>query len=69
MNKKTTLYVDDDYEPIRMLFKLRAPSLFMGLLLGLGISLVTSRFEEVLSQNIQIAFFLPFILARFILEI
>ncbi len=62
MNKKATLYADDDYESIGTLLKLRAPSLFIGLLLGVGISLVTSRFEEVLSQNIQVAFFLPFII-------
>ncbi len=61
MNKKAILYADDDYESIGTLLRLRAPSLFIGLLLGVGISLVVSRFEEVLSQNIQVAFFLPFI--------
>jgi len=61
MKKKATLYADDDYESVGTLLRLRAPSLFIGLLLGVGISIVTSRFEEVLSQNIQVAFFLPFI--------
>ena len=54
-------YADDDYESIGTLFKLRAPTLVVGLILGIGISFITSTFEEVLAQNIQIAFFLPFI--------
>lgn len=60
MNK--IIYADDDYEPIKTLFKIRAPALFLGLALGFGISFVTSHFEEVLSSNIEIAFFLPFII-------
>lgn len=54
-------YADDDYESIGTLLKLRAPTLMIGLILGIGISFITSSFEEVLSQNIQIAFFMPFI--------
>lgn len=54
-------YADDDYESVGTLFKLRAPALILGLLLGIGISFVTSNFEEVLSKNIQLAFFLPFV--------
>jgi magnesium transporter len=61
MNKKQTQYADDDYESIRTLFKLRAPALIIGLLLGFCISLVASNFEEVLAKNIHVAFFLPFI--------
>lgn len=60
-HKKTIQYADDDYESIGTLLKLRAPALITGLLLGIGISFVTSRFEEVLMRNIQIAYFLPFI--------
>lgn len=56
------IYADDDYEPVKTLFKLRAPALFLGLVLGFGVSFVTSHFEEVLSSNIEIAFFLPFII-------
>ncbi len=59
--KNQTIYVDDDYESIGTLLKLRAPALFIGLLLGIGISFITSSFEEVLSHNIQVAFFLPFV--------
>lgn len=61
MDDKKILYADDDYESIRVLLKLRAPSLILGLILGIGISFITSNFEEVLSRNIQVAFFLPFI--------
>lgn len=60
-NYQTPQYADDDYESVKTLFKLRAPALMLGLLLGVGISFVTSRFEEVLSRNVQVAFFLPFI--------
>src|SRR5574344_2649295 len=59
--KEKIVYVDDNYEPIRTLFKLRLPALIIGLILGIGISFVTSRFEAVLAKNIQVAFFLPFI--------
>ncbi|NCS98134.1 MAG: magnesium transporter, partial [Candidatus Pacebacteria bacterium] len=52
---------DDDYESIKTLFKLRAPALIIGLILGIGISFITSNFEEVLAHNVQVAFFLPFI--------
>lgn len=55
------VYADDDYEPVKTLFKLRAPALFLGLVLGFGISFITSHFEEVLSSNVKIAFFLPFV--------
>lgn len=55
------IYADDDSEPTRMLFRLRAPSLFAGLIMGVVLSFVTSRFEELLTRNVQIAFFLPFI--------
>lgn len=60
-DKETITYADDDYESVGTLMKLRAPALAIGLLLGIGISFATSRFEEVLSQNVQVAFFLPFI--------
>jgi magnesium transporter len=60
MDNKTK-YVDDDYESVKTLFSLRAPALFMGLILGIGISFITSGFEEVLSSNVEVAFFLPFV--------
>lgn len=61
MNKKPILYADDDYESVPTLLKLRIPTLAIGLILGIGISFVASGFEEVLLQNVQVAFFLPFV--------
>lgn len=61
-NRQISQYADDDYESIGTLFKLRAPTLMLGLFLGIGISFVTSRFEDVLSRNIRVAYFLPFII-------
>jgi len=40
---------------------LRTPTLVVGLFLGLILSVVTSRFEEVLSRDVRIAFFVPLI--------
>ncbi|PIR94869.1 hypothetical protein COT95_01835 [Candidatus Falkowbacteria bacterium CG10_big_fil_rev_8_21_14_0_10_37_6] len=60
-NHKKTTYADDDCESTRTLFQLRGPALFAGLLLGIGISFITSSFEEVLASNVQVAFFLPFV--------
>jgi len=60
-NHKKLIYADDDCESVGTLMKLRAPALVLGLILGIGISFVTSSFEEVLSRNIHVAFFLPFI--------
>lgn len=59
--KKRRVYADDDTSSLNKLFKLRIYPLLIGLFLGLGISFVTSRFEEVLSRNIALAFFLPLI--------
>ncbi len=58
---KRIQYVDDDKSSVKLLLKLRTPSLAIGLLLGILLSFVTSRFEELLSQEIRIAFFIPFI--------
>lgn len=59
---KKFLYADDDSESIKILFSLRAPSLILGLLLGISISFITSNFEKVLTENIHVAFFMPFII-------
>lgn len=56
-----TIYADDDTESVSLLLRLRVPPLFLGLFLGLGISLLTSRFEEVLAVDVHVAFFIPFI--------
>ncbi len=60
-HKTPRQYADDDYQSVGTLFRLRAPALILGLILGIGISFVTSSFEEVLSRNVHVAFFLPFI--------
>ena len=60
-HQKPIEYADDDYESVRILFKLRAQALGVGLLLAVGISLITSRFEGVLTQHVQVAYFLPFV--------
>ena len=60
--KKDFTYADDNTEPISTLLKIRLPSLLFGLVLGVVVSFVTSRFEQVLSQNVKVAFFLPFVM-------
>lgn len=60
--KKNIIYADDNTEPISVLLKIRLPALLLGLGLGIVVSFVTSRFEQVLSQNVRVAFFLPFIM-------
>ncbi len=54
-------YADDDVTPLKRLFEMRVTSLFIGLLLGIVLSFVTSRFEEVIAHNIKVAFFIPFV--------
>jgi magnesium transporter len=61
MNKDKIQYADDDHESIGLLLRLRVPSLFIGLGLGVVLSIITSSFEEVISKNVAIAFFIPFI--------
>lgn len=61
MKKDDIEYVDDDVEPVKTLVRLRIPALFLGLILGILLSFVTSRFEEVLSHNVSVAFFIPFV--------
>lgn len=60
-HKPKTLYADDDTESVSLLLRLRLPTLVIGLFLGIGISFLTSRFEEVLTANVHVAFFIPFI--------
>lgn len=61
MKKDKIEYVDDDTESIKTLIRLRIPSLIIGLVLGIILSFVTSRFEEVLAKNVSVAFFIPFV--------
>ncbi len=59
--KEAVKYADDDRYSVRVLALMRIPTLLLGLALGVAMSFVTSRFEEVLSQNVAIAFFIPLI--------
>ncbi len=61
VHNKPIDYADDDTSTVKHLLRLRIPSLAIGLVLGISLSFVTSQFEEVLSQNVQVAFFIPFI--------
>ncbi len=60
-HKKIIKYADDDRYPISTLALMRIPPLVGGLVLGIGLSFATSRFEEVLMKNVQIAFFIPLV--------
>ena len=61
MQQEKIQLADDDHESLRLLVRLRGPALLLGLFLGISISFVTSSFEEVLTKNVHVAFFLPFI--------
>lgn len=61
MASKKIQYVDDDKESVSQLILLRVPALGIGLLLGILLSIVTASFEEVLTKNVAVAYFIPFI--------
>jgi magnesium transporter len=61
MKRKKINYVDDDTESLFLLLRLRLPSLTLGLLLGIFLSVATSQFKDVLAKNIEVAFFIPFV--------
>ncbi len=59
---KKILLVDDANENLSLLFKQRLPWLIVGLLGGTVASFVVSRFEQIIAQNIELAFFIPIIM-------
>lgn len=61
MSWKRIIYADDDTESVKKLVRLRLPSILAGLVLGIVLAVTFSRFEEVLSKDIRIAFFIPFV--------
>lgn len=61
MSWKRIIYADDDTESVKKLVRLRLPSILIGLGLGIVLAVVFSRFEEVLSKDIRVAFFIPFV--------
>ena len=52
---------DDTKEKLTSLIKERIPWLILGLIGGIAVTILVSRFETILSQNIALAFFLPVI--------
>ncbi len=55
------VYADDAKEDLWLLVRMRLPWLVVGLIGGIAVSYFISRFEEALSHNIALAFFLRFI--------
>lgn len=53
--------VDDTKEKLSLLIEERLPWLILGLIGGLIVTLLVSKFESILSSNISLAFFLPVI--------
>lgn len=54
-------FEDDAKEKVTLLIEHRLPWLTLGLVGGVAATFISSRFETLLSQNIQIAFFIPVI--------
>lgn len=54
-------YADDDTNSIPRLIRLRLPSILAGLVLGIALSVLFSKFEQVLEKDIRVAFFVPFV--------
>lgn len=59
--QKEVQLADDEKDEITLLLRLRLPWLVGGLIIGGFITLFISRFEEILSDHIALAFFIPFI--------
>lgn len=59
--EKDPIYADDATEKVSLLLKLRLPWLVVGLLGGIVVSLVVSSFENIISKNIGLAYFVPII--------
>lgn len=62
MNHPAPLQLEDDTrENMSLLIEHRLPWLVVGLLGGIGLTVVSAKFEHLLSQNIALAFFIPVI--------
>src|SRR5687767_11619514 len=61
LKRQPTILADDATENVGFLLKLRLPWLFLGLLGGGVMTFAISRFEQVLNENIKLAFFIPLI--------
>ncbi len=58
---KRRVYANDANESVSLLLKIRLPWLILGLFLSMGTALVVSRYEDILSFDPRIAFFIPLI--------
>ena len=61
MNQKHISLEDDTKESVSLLVERRVPWLFAGLLGGIALIFISSKFETLLSRNISLAFFIPII--------
>lgn len=61
MKKGKIQYAEDDTQTVGQLFRLRLMPLVVGLILGVGLSFLVSRFEQVLDKNVSLVFFIPFV--------
>jgi magnesium transporter len=61
MEDKYPVLEDDAKEPVTHLIEHRLPWLLLGLLGGLGATFISSQFENLLSKNIRLVFFIPVI--------
>ena len=52
---------DDTKESVSLLVERRVPWLVIGLVAGMGLPFISSRFENLLSANISLVFFIPII--------
>jgi magnesium transporter len=55
------IIIDEAHWRMGRLLKLRLPWLLVGLVVGMGGSVLMAQFEKLLSQNISLAFFVPII--------
>ncbi len=58
---KRTEYIDDEKTSLKRLIILRFPPLIIGLVLGFVLTFVTSHFEDVLAEHVEVVFFIPFL--------
>jgi len=59
---KAKIFLEDDIkEPVGHLIEHRLPWLTLGLLGGMGIAMLVSGFEESLSRDVRLVFFIPII--------
>lgn len=60
--KKSFVITDEIHTRLKTLLQLRLPWLLFGLIGGIAAAVFVSRFENTISENISLAFFLPIII-------